>query len=285
MKRQIMVLFFCVAGLWQAAGFAAPQVNEVKENMITEISLERSPSDWDQMPADKVVLYADGTAIYIGRRNVDRIGHFKGKIRKETFEKLVKLLTTQDFFDLKEISMALTDTSISVVSVTRGGKGTTFIDHGIGNYPITLWGIEMAIRGVAANIKWKKVEPKSDAEKTKTNLRGVAMAGPISPVEREGEPNEKPLAGAVITIQPDGGGKEIIRKRADKEGRFEFALEPGTYLLVPLGPQASDVAPEEDEPDDKPKKKWMLPSGEPQTIVIEAGKVTEVVVHYDTGIR
>jgi len=280
-----MILFFVAMCLWQSAtSFATPQPNKSQKGAITEISSERTIGLMNEIRTDKVLLRADGTAIYVGKSDVERIGRFQGVISKPIFDQLAQLLLSQKFFDLKTHAVVRPDEKVSIFAAVRGGKRKMIYQYG-SSYSTALWGIEMAIRGVAADIKWKKVESKSDAEKTKSNLRGVAMAGPISPVEREGELNEKPLAGAVITIQPDGGGKEIIRRRADKEGRFEFALEPGTYLLVPLGPQASDTASEESEPDDKPKKKWMLPSGEPQTIVIADGKVTEVVVHYDTGIR
>jgi hypothetical protein len=102
-----------------------------------------------------------------------------------------------------------------------------------------------------------------------TGIRGVALAGPISPVERPGVPNTAPLPDALITVQPERGGPEIARGRTDRDGRFEIALPPGTYLLVPLPPQPGT----------------RLPRGEQQTVVVPAGRFAEVVVRYDTGIR
>jgi hypothetical protein len=100
-------------------------------------------------------------------------------------------------------------------------------------------------------------------------LRGVAEAGPIFPHERPGIPNTRPLPGAIITVQPAGGGPEIARSTADQNGRFQIPLAPGTYLIVPLPPQPGAV----------------LPRGIPQTVTVRAGGFTEVVVEYDTGIR
>jgi hypothetical protein len=102
-----------------------------------------------------------------------------------------------------------------------------------------------------------------------SGIQGVAMAGPIFPVERPGVPNERPLPDAIITVQPEGGGAEIARQRTDKDGKFQIILPPGTYLLVPLAPDPNA----------------RLPRGERQTVKVASGKFTEVVVRYDTGIR
>jgi hypothetical protein len=102
-----------------------------------------------------------------------------------------------------------------------------------------------------------------------SGIRGVAMAGPIFPVERPGIPNTRPLANAIITVQPDGGGAEIARQRTDANGRFEIPLAPGVYRIVPLPPDPTAI----------------LPRGEPQTVTVRDGSFTDVVVNYDTGIR
>jgi hypothetical protein len=102
-----------------------------------------------------------------------------------------------------------------------------------------------------------------------SGIRGVAMAGPIFPVERPGVPNTRPLANAIITVQPDGGGAEIARQRTDANGRFEIPLPPGVYRIVPLPPDPTAS----------------LPRGEPQTVTVRDGAFTDVVVNYDTGIR
>jgi hypothetical protein len=102
-----------------------------------------------------------------------------------------------------------------------------------------------------------------------SGIRGVAMAGPIYPVSRPGEPNERPLAGAIITVHPANGGPEITRVVADQRGRFYIDLAPGSYLLVPLAPT--------------PGVPW--PRGLAETVVVMPDGLTRVVVNYDTGIR
>lgn len=126
----------------------------------------------------------------------------------------------------------------------------------------------LLVIGAAAFAATQREKP-TKGPKHSSGLRGQALQGPISPVEREGEPNTKPLPGAIITVQPAGGGDEIARTTADSEGRFQLTLKPGTYLLVPLAPNPSAI----------------LPRGETQTVTVRKKKLTTVVVNYDTGIR
>jgi len=102
-----------------------------------------------------------------------------------------------------------------------------------------------------------------------SGIRGVAMEGPISPVERPGVPNTRPLPYAIITVKPASGGAEIARQQANANGRFQIALPPGTYLIVPLPPQPGSF----------------FPRGMPQTVTVPPGVFVNLTVQYDTGIR
>jgi hypothetical protein len=104
---------------------------------------------------------------------------------------------------------------------------------------------------------------------TTSGIDGVALVGPIAPVERPGEPNARPLPNAVITVQPDGGGAEIVRQRTDPQGHFRIVLPPGRYRVVPLPPQPNQT----------------LPRGEIQTVTVTANQFANITVHYDSGIR
>src|SRR5947209_2830493 len=81
-------------------------------------------------------------------------------------------------------------------------------------------------------------------EDDRSGIEGVAMASPIQAgPERPGEVNARPLPGALLTVQPAGGGKELVRQRADAQGRFRIELAPGKYLLIPLPPQPGRPLP------------------------------------------
>jgi len=104
---------------------------------------------------------------------------------------------------------------------------------------------------------------------TNSGVRGTALAGPIRPVEMPGVPNTRPLEGAIMIVQPAGGGAEITRARTDAKGRFQIPLAPGAYRLVPLPPDPNAV----------------LPRAQPVDFKVAEGKFTVLEVMFDTGIR
>lgn len=102
-----------------------------------------------------------------------------------------------------------------------------------------------------------------------SGVQGVAMVGPVMPVDQIGVPNTQPLPGAVISIQTPDGSSEITRVVADANGKFHISLPPGKYLLVPLPPQPGRI----------------LPRGVSQTFEVVQRQFTNVTVEYDSGIR
>jgi hypothetical protein len=101
-----------------------------------------------------------------------------------------------------------------------------------------------------------------------TGIAGVVVEGPISLVIRRGVPNTRPVPGAVISVQLTSGGPEIARQKADSQGKFQLALEPGVYFVVAISPQP-----------------WLaLPRGIPQIVVVAKGHVSDVTLPMDTGI-
>jgi hypothetical protein len=102
-----------------------------------------------------------------------------------------------------------------------------------------------------------------------SGIRGMAVEGPIAPVSRPGEPDTRVLPGAIITVQPAGGGPELARQQVDAMGNFQIELAPGTYEIVPLPPQPGSL----------------FPRGIAQEITVGANQVVDLVVNYDTGIR
>jgi hypothetical protein len=284
-------------------GFVAP--SKTATSGITEIRLRLHSTDDDEC---LVIFYWNGAAVLeahngVTVQGIKYKGAYAGRILPARFQQLTRLLLNAKFFQLNEVYSS-SGYGIDEIDMVRSGKRKRIMLWS-GAGPAALKQALAAVRGEVGRVKWKFLNklkplprPTARVEVAEgplldenghfaSGIRGVAMAGPIRPVERIGDPpNERPLARAVITIQPDGGGKEIVRKRADEKGRFEIALPPGKYLLVPLGPRASDEAPpEEPQTDDLKGDAAMLPRGTPQTVVVAEGKFTEVTVDYDTGIR
>lgn len=103
-------------------------------------------------------------------------------------------------------------------------------------------------------------------------IRGLVLIGPINPVEREGEPNERPLPGAQVVVEqlgaPDGQPPFRWTGRTGERGRFELAAPAGRYLVVASGPEPG-----------------RLPVPAREEITVDAGRTTEVTLHLDSGIR
>jgi hypothetical protein len=96
-------------------------------------------------------------------------------------------------------------------------------------------------------------------------LEGTVHIGPTCPVVREGEDcDDRPYEADLDIV--DGGGGLVTTVRSDVNGNFSATLAPGAYTLVP-------------------RSDGVLPYAGEQQFTIEAGRVTQVDVAYDSGIR
>jgi hypothetical protein len=92
---------------------------------------------------------------------------------------------------------------------------------------------------------------------------------PSTPVLHSGQSDTAPFAGAIVQIQPPGGGAFIAQGTTDSTGSFSVDLTPGTYLVVPMAPA-------------------LYPGGRvppPQLITVVANQMASVTFDYDTGMR
>jgi hypothetical protein len=98
-----------------------------------------------------------------------------------------------------------------------------------------------------------------------SGIVGQIFVGPTCPVERLDSPcPDRTYRGTIEILDLDR--HEVARVRADENGRFQFALKPGAYILHPLSPN-------------------IMPRGIEQTVSVEPDTYTTVRVEYDSGIR
>ena len=100
-------------------------------------------------------------------------------------------------------------------------------------------------------------------------IRGIALAGPVCPVETEPPDPDcapRPVAGAVIVVR-DGSGAEVARTTTDADGGFVVPLAPGIYVLEPQAVEG------------------YMGTAAAIEVEVQAGVTTEVQLDYDTGIR
>lgn len=100
---------------------------------------------------------------------------------------------------------------------------------------------------------------------TDSGIEGQALIGSMCPVVQEGQECPDQPYQATLTVLSQTG-REIAQVQADSDGRFKIPLAAGTYILHPESPNA-------------------MPFASDQTVVVQAGTFTHVVVTYDSGIR
>jgi hypothetical protein len=98
-----------------------------------------------------------------------------------------------------------------------------------------------------------------------SGVQGQVWIGPVSPVEQQGVPNERPYS-AVLRIARSSDGQVVATTTSGADGAFRVALAPGDYLLEPVNGDPLPVAPS-------------------QPFSVVAGRFTTLRVDYDSGIR
>lgn len=103
----------------------------------------------------------------------------------------------------------------------------------------------------------------------RTGIAGIALAGPVCPVETE-PPDPacapRPVAGAVVLIRV-GGGPEVARAVTGADGIFFVELSAGDYVVEPQPVEG------------------LLGTAGPQGVSVVAGSAVAIQLDYDTGIR
>ena len=132
--------------------------DETAAAKVTEITLTRSGDRKGTGPEDVLTLRSDGTALYIGKKDVERVGTFTGKIPNHGFTPSFPLLT-QMYQGLRGQPLSTgkpsKELTAIVSTIIRDGK-TEEINDLCPGLDRTLWAFEMAVRGVANDIRWKK---------------------------------------------------------------------------------------------------------------------------------
>jgi len=98
-----------------------------------------------------------------------------------------------------------------------------------------------------------------------SGMEGWVVIGPNCPVVKAGqECPDQPYQTTLTVNSPKG--ERIVQVRTDENGMFRIPLASGEYILHP-------------ESSNKP------PFASEQTVFVEDGTFTQVVVSYDSGIR
>ena len=109
---------------------------------------------------------------------------------------------------------------------------------------------------------------KGESPTTQTGLKGHMMiAAPCPGPTLDDKPcPDQPLRASFEVL--DSKNKVVARFQSDAEGRFEIALPPGTYTLIPEA-----GAP------------LFNPRSQPQRVTVQTDAMTDVTLRFDSGMR
>jgi len=127
---------------------------EARDRGISAISLERLPC-FGLCPEDLLVIRADGSAGYEGRRAVPLLGSYVGRLEPRDFRRIARLVQEIHFFRLKDrYDAPVSDLPSRVTRVVGGGTRKSVENYG--DYgPAALWILETALLGGAFTISWE----------------------------------------------------------------------------------------------------------------------------------
>jgi hypothetical protein len=98
-----------------------------------------------------------------------------------------------------------------------------------------------------------------------SGIEGQVLLGPMCPVVEPGqECPDQPYQATLTVKSPDG--LQIMQFQSDAQGRFQVSLVPGEYILHPESPNG-------------------IPFAGDQSFIVETGRYTQIIIHYDSGIR
>ena len=97
-----------------------------------------------------------------------------------------------------------------------------------------------------------------------SGIKDLVTIGPVSPVQREGEPSEAPYAATILVSR--SSGKKVAEVTSGADGRFTVELRPGDYVIEPRSSTTPPTAP-------------------PQAVTVQPHRFTEIRIQFDSGIR
>lgn len=106
-------------------------------------------------PVYTVTVRNDGTATYVGERNIPRVGKFTGQLAVAAFGQLSMMVERAGFMALDERYAApWTDDETIITTVTpRIGSPKSVLNYGEFGPP-ELWALERAIIGLVEDVRW-----------------------------------------------------------------------------------------------------------------------------------
>jgi hypothetical protein len=238
----VAVLFGVVAAAALAATTATADTGTVKGIVVLGPMIPVDPGSpivWVPQKAAVSVVKNGGTALMVTPSDAN--GHFTLSLAPGRYRLTARAL------DGTTVSRAVT------LTVKSGGS-----------YRVRLWidtGVHFPTNATAKPTGRPGGQPLSYDQ----GLVGVTVLGPLKPVSKPGEVNQKPYAASLRVWHEDGRLAATVRSSA--RSGFVVALPVGRYIVEPLGRPA------------------LYPRAAPFSITVKSDSWQRLTILYDTGIR
>lgn len=101
----------------------------------------------------------------------------------------------------------------------------------------------------------------------KSGIKGIVLRGPVCPVVRDGDDcDDEPYATTISVARSSSPNETYASMESGKDGRFEFSLPPGGYLVIAANEGISKTCGQ-------------------TAVAVGPDEVKEMIVRCDTGIR
>jgi hypothetical protein len=101
-----------------------------------------------------------------------------------------------------------------------------------------------------------------------SGIEGIVLIGPISPeIQNYSKKSYVPFV-ATIVVQDHNRTHNLATVHSGYDGTFRVFLSPGNYWLNPISPNPG-----------------IPPSATPLQVIVKPHSLTNVKIHYDTGLR
>ena len=185
-----------------------------------------------------------------------------GRLAEEQWKQLDDWLNTYAVFEYKFVPPQ-DSADMFADTYTFNGKGDQ----------IPSGSQEATINDFLAELATQLVKPPQNVTfEANSGIEGKALLGPVCPGPQVAGGTEatrcadQPYQATFEVL--DEKGSVVTTFRTDDNGRFEVALSPGTFTIVPeTNPNA------------------VLPSASAQTVSVTEGEFTQITINFDTGIR
>ncbi len=151
--KSLTTILLCGLSIFAACASAKPEVALSEKYPV--ISLDRSGC-FGSCPAYTLTLRGDGSATYIGKSDVQRVGNWRAKVDEKSLRYLMSAFEAIKFFELKDVyDDMVTDIPTYTLSYQLGDSTKKVTDRF--GPPPGLRELERSIDSVAETLKWNKV--------------------------------------------------------------------------------------------------------------------------------